>query len=139
MSKSDTEGVDKEVGSQVQLVVYRIPKKNHDVMVQTCKLSNDMFRKYGVRHYEIFQLDNTKPYEETGLTNIYQTIAAAQDEEVWVEFVYYRDRKHMEEVIAMMEKDEDMGRLYKQSLDLITPGTSFILGEFNRLNLKALY
>lgn len=47
MSKSDTEGVDKEVGSQVQLVVYRIPKKNHDVMVHTCKYSNDMFRKYG--------------------------------------------------------------------------------------------
>ena len=86
-------------------------------------------------HYEIFQLDNTKPYEERGLTNIYQPIAAAQEEEVWVEFVYYRDRKHMEEVIAKMEKDEDMGRLYKQSLDLITPGTSFILGEFNRLNL----
>jgi hypothetical protein len=46
MSKSDTEGVDKEVGSQVQLVVYRIPKKNHDVMEQSCKYSNDMFRKY---------------------------------------------------------------------------------------------
>jgi uncharacterized protein YbaA (DUF1428 family) len=99
------------------------------------KYSNDMFRKYGVLHYEIFQLDNTKPYEERGLTNIYQTIAAAQEEEVWVEFVYYRDRKHMEEVITKMEKDEDMGRLYKQSLDLITPGTSFILGEFNRLNV----
>ena len=88
MSKSDTEGVDKEVGSQVQLVIYRLPKKNHDVMVQICKQSNDMFRKYGVLHYEIFQLDNTKSYEETGLTNIYQTIAAAQNEEVWVEFVY---------------------------------------------------
>ena len=69
------------------------------------------------------------------MTNIYQTIAAAQDEEAWVEFVYYRDRKHMEEVIAKMEKDENMGRLYKQSLDLITPGTSFILGEFNRMKI----
>jgi hypothetical protein len=39
----------------------------------------------------------------------------------------------MEEVIAKMEKD-DMGRLYKQSLDLITLGTSFIPGEFNHLN-----
>jgi uncharacterized protein YbaA (DUF1428 family) len=135
MSKSETEGMDEEIGSQVQLVVYRLPKKNHDAMVQTCRQSNDMFRKHGVLHYEIFQLDNTKSFEEMGMTNIYQTIAAAQDEEVWVEFVYYRDRKHMEEVIAKMEKDEDMGRLYKQSLDLITPGTSFILGEFNRMKI----
>jgi uncharacterized protein YbaA (DUF1428 family) len=135
MSKSDTEGVDKEVGSQVQLVIYRLPKKNHDAMVQICKQSNDMFRRYGVLHYEIFQLDNTKSFGEMGMTNIYHTISAAQDEEVWVEFVYYRDRKHMEEVIAKMEKDEDMGRLYKQFLDLITPVTSFIPGEFNRLNV----
>jgi hypothetical protein len=41
----------------------------------------------------------------------------------------------MEEVIAKMEKDENMGRLYKQSLDLISPGTSFILGEFNRMKI----
>jgi uncharacterized protein YbaA (DUF1428 family) len=135
MSESDTEGMDKEVGSQVQLVVYRLPKKNHDAMVQICKQSNDMFRKYGVLHHEIFQLDNTKSFGEMGMINIFQTISAAQDEEVWVEFVYYRDRKHMEEVIAKMEKDEDMGRLYKQSLDLITPGTSFILGEFNRMKI----
>ena len=135
MSKSDTEGMDKEVGSQVQLVVYRIPKMNHDAMVQICKQSNDMFKKYGVLHYEIFQLDNTKSFGEMGMTNIYHTLSAAQDEEVWVEFVYYKDRKHMEEVIAKMEKDEEMGRLYKQSLDLITPGTSFILGEFNRMKI----
>jgi hypothetical protein len=70
MSKSETEGMDKEDGSQVQLVVYRVPKKNHDVMVQICKQSNDMFRKYGVLHYEIFQLDNTKSFGEMGMTNI---------------------------------------------------------------------
>ena len=135
MSKSDTEGVNTEVRSQVQLVVYRVPKKNHDAMIQICKQANDMFRKYGVLHYEIFQLDNTKSYEEMGLTNIYHTISAAQDEEVWGELVYYRDRKHMDEVIAKMEKDENMGRLYKQSLDLITPGTSFIIGDFNRIKI----
>ena len=70
MSKSETEGMDKEDGSQVQLVVYRIPKMNHDAMVQICKQSNDMFRKYGVLHYEIFQLDNTKSFGEMGMTNI---------------------------------------------------------------------
>jgi uncharacterized protein YbaA (DUF1428 family) len=135
MSKSDMEGVNAKVRSQVQLVVYRVPKKNHDAMVQICRQANDMFRKYGVLDYEIFQLDNTKSYEEMGLTNIYHTISAAQDEEVWGELVYYRDRKHMDEVIANMEKDENMGRLYKQSLDLITPGTSFILGDFNRIKI----
>ena len=129
------EGVNAEVRSQVQVVVYRVPKKNHDAMVQICKQANDMFRKYGVLDYEIFQLDNTKSYEEMGLTNIYHTISAAQDEEVWGELVYYRDRKHMDEVITNMEKDENMGRLYKQSLDLITPGTSFIIGDFNRIKI----
>lgn len=136
MSKSDTEGVDKEVGSQVQLVVYRIPKKNHDVMVQTCK--SILMICLGSTVYCTMRFSNLtipSPTRKGAWPTFTKTIAAAREEEFWVEFVYYRDRKHMEEVIAKMEKDEDMGRLYKQSLDLITPGTSFILGESNRLNV----
>jgi uncharacterized protein YbaA (DUF1428 family) len=70
-----------------------------------------------------------------GITNIANTISANQDEEVWVELQYFRDRKHMDEVITKMEKDENMGRICKESSDLLTPGTRFIMGEFNRIDV----
>jgi uncharacterized protein YbaA (DUF1428 family) len=120
------------------LIVYRVPKKNHDAMVQISKqFYNEVFKKYGGFRIEVFQLNNTKTYEDMGLTNIVNTVSAnnQEDEEVWVELQYYRDRKHQDEVIAKMGKDESCERLYKQPLDLLTPGTSFILGEFGRLSV----
>ena len=64
--------------------VYRVPKKNHDAMVQVCKQFNEMFKKYGGLRIEVFQLANTNVPME-GITNIANTISANQDEEVWVE------------------------------------------------------
>ena len=68
-----------------------------------------------------------------GIVNIAKTIAADEDDEVWSELIFYRDRKHKEEIGTKMRNDESMGLLYQQSLDLVSPGTGFILGEFTRL------
>ena len=65
-----------------------------------------------------------------GIVNIAKTIAADEDDEVWSELIFYRDRKHKEEIGTKMRNDESMGLLYQQSLDLVSPGTGFILGEF---------
>ena len=67
-------------------------------------------------------------------TNIAKTMSANQDEEIWVEQVYYRDSKQRDEYMAMCGKDENMERLYKQFMDLITPGST-IMGEFTRLEV----
>ena len=133
MNKSDATEVEKEFRSQIQLIVGRVQKKNHDAALQIYKQSSDLFRKYGLLRSELFQLNSTETYDDMGLTNIANTLSTRQDEEVWVELQYYRDRKHLDEVRAKCGNDENMGRLYKQSLDLLTPGTKFIIGEFNHL------
>jgi uncharacterized protein YbaA (DUF1428 family) len=90
-------------------------------------------RKYGATHL-VFQLNSTDMPME-GITNISKTLSAKQDEEVWLELIFYRDRKHRDEVDAKMQNDELMGRLFQQSLDLLAPGSSFIMGEFSRLKI----
>jgi uncharacterized protein YbaA (DUF1428 family) len=52
--------------------------------------------QHGVPRYDVFQLNNTDVPME-GFTNIANTVSANQDEEVWVESLYYRDRQHMNE------------------------------------------
>jgi hypothetical protein len=37
----------KEIGSIVQQFIYRLPKKNHDAMMQLEKQFIDIFRKHG--------------------------------------------------------------------------------------------
>ena len=42
MSKPNVTEMEQEIGSQVQLFVWRIPKKNHDAMVKFQKQFNDI-------------------------------------------------------------------------------------------------
>ena len=119
------------IGSEVDHFIYRVPKKYPDAMVQITKQFADMITTYGATHL-VFQLNSTKTPMH-GIVNIAKTIAATDDEEVWIELIIYSDRKHKDEIGTKMRNDESMGSLYQQSLDLVTPGTGFILGEFTRL------
>src|SRR5919106_5553759 len=102
-------------------------------MVQLNKQFGDIIRNYGVAHL-VFQLSSTEAPME-GITNIAKTISATQDEEVWLELLFYRDRKHKDEVGAKMRNDERMGTLWQRSMALVSPETSFIMGEFSRLKI----
>jgi uncharacterized protein YbaA (DUF1428 family) len=129
VSKSDSKGE-----NLVTHFVYRIPKKNHDAMLQLCKESNKLFMHHDVARYDAFQLSNTEVPME-GFTNIADMVSASQEEEIWLESLYYRDRQHMNEVMVKMQKDERMEPIMKQSFSLISSGTNFIMGEFDRLSV----
>ena len=123
----------KEIGNQIEMIHFRVPKKNHDAMILFCKQFNDIFKKYGILHWEIFQLSRTDNME--GFTNISQTVSAnPNEEEIWVELLSYRDKKHKDEVMKKMKDDENCEQGYRQFLDLITPGSKVIYGDFSRLN-----
>jgi hypothetical protein len=85
---------------------------------------------------EYFQLSSTENMIEDW-TNITKTVSANQDqEEIWMEQIFYRDSKHRDEYMAKCGNDEEnMKQLYKQFMDLITPGSSPIMGEFSRLKV----
>ena len=118
----------------VSYIVYRVPKKNHDAMLQICKEAYDMFKQHGILHYDAFKLSNTNVPME-GFANIASIISANQDEEVWIESIYYRDRQHMNEVLTKIDKDVRAGQMMKQSMDLLPQGAKFIVGDFERLSV----
>jgi uncharacterized protein YbaA (DUF1428 family) len=136
MSKSNVTEMEQEkeiASSIVQQFICRVPKKNHDAMLQIAKQANDIARKYGALHVDYFQLSSTE--NMTDWTNIAKTVSANQDEEgVWMEQVFYRDSKHRDEYMAMCGNDKNMNQLYKQFMDLIIPGSA-IIGEFSRLKV----
>jgi uncharacterized protein YbaA (DUF1428 family) len=136
MSKSGITEMEKEVGDQVQLFIWRIPKKHHDTMLNLQKQFNDINIKHGALRVEVFQLTNTDTYD--GCTNIFNTVLAKQDEEIWVELQSHRDLKQMDEATSGVMKDESMreeGPLVKQFMDLLSPGSGMIMGKFTRLRI----
>jgi uncharacterized protein YbaA (DUF1428 family) len=134
MSESNiTEIVQQNIG-EVDQFIHRVPKKNHDAMLKLDKQFSDIITKeFGVAHL-VFQLSSTEAPME-GMSNIAKIVSATQDEEVWLELLFYRDRKHKDEVGVKMQNDERMGPLWQQSVALISPGTDFIMGEFSRLKM----
>src|SRR5918911_4466750 len=118
MSKFATTEIDDGIGSEADHFVYRVPKKNHNAMMQLNRQFGDIIRNYGVAHL-VFQLSNTEvPMDD--ITNIAKTISATQDEEVWMEIIFYRDRKHKDEVASKMRNDERIGSLWQRSIELLS-------------------
>lgn len=106
MSKSNTTEIGWAIGSEADHFVYRVPKKNHDAMMQLNRQFGEIIREYKVAHL-VFHLNNTEAPME-GITNIAKTASATQDEEVWMDLIFYRDPKHKDEVSAKMRNDERM-------------------------------
>ncbi|HEX5187215.1 MAG TPA: DUF1428 family protein [Nitrososphaeraceae archaeon] len=125
----------REIGNQIEIIHFRVPKKNHDAMILFCNQFNDIFKKYGILQWEIFQLSSKTDNMIEGFTNISQTVSAnPNEEEVWMELLSYKDKNHKEEVMEKMKNDKNCEQGYRQFLDLIAPGSKVIYGDFSRLN-----
>jgi uncharacterized protein YbaA (DUF1428 family) len=133
MNDSNPTEIEQGIGNEVDHFVVRAPKRNHDAIVQLGKEFADILKKYGGPNPIYFELNNTEAPME-GITNIAKTVLAKQDEDVWLQLTFYRDRIQRDEVRAKMGNDESMGQINKQFMDLITPG-SMIMGEFIRLKI----
>jgi uncharacterized protein YbaA (DUF1428 family) len=133
MSDSNTTEIEQGIGSELDHFVVRAPKENRDAMIQLGKQFSDIVRKYGGPNPLYFQLNNTETPME-GITNIAKTVSANQNEDVWLQLTFYRDRKQRDEVRAKMGKDERMDPINRQFMELITPG-SMIMGEFVHLKI----
>lgn len=50
MSESNRTDIEQKIGSEVAQFVYKVPKKNHDAMMQLNKQFVSTMRKYGATH-----------------------------------------------------------------------------------------
>ena len=134
MSNLDNSTNQKGSQAQVAIFLYRSPKKNHDALVKINKHSHDFFMKHGVSKFEVFNLNSRENMMD--FVNISKIISANDDEDVNVEILSYRDAKHVEEVMKAMEGDNRANELYKEAMELITPG-SIVFGDFSKLEKTA--
>jgi hypothetical protein len=146
MEKTEPSTESDAAGSYLQLLLYRVPKKNHDAIVQNLKQSVPWFDKHEVR-IEYFQLGNTETQSAVdsarqsgiqsmdSIESIAKTISAGEDdeEEVWIEQQYFRDYEHCEDINAKMMQDKSFEPLLKEFFGLLTQRTSLIIGGFMRL------
>ena len=134
-----------ETGNYLQHYLYRVPKKNHDALVQNLKQFVPWFKKHGARveYYQLgrsetkAQIDSAKQSGMDVMDSIDKILATATEdeekEEVWIEQQYFRDYKHCEEVYSKMMQDKSIESLGNEFFGLITQEKKMITGGFNRL------
>jgi uncharacterized protein YbaA (DUF1428 family) len=134
-----------ETGNYLQHFIYRVPKKNHDAIVQNLKQFVPWFKKHGARveYYQLgrsetqYAIDSAKQSGMDVMDSIDKVLfTAAEDdneEEVWIEQQYFRDYKHCQDVYAKMMQDKSIEPLGNEFFRLITQGKKMITGGFNRL------
>jgi uncharacterized protein YbaA (DUF1428 family) len=129
-----------ETGGYLAAFLYRAPKENHDPITQNLKKFIPWFENNGVK-IEYYQLASRETQEEVdsakaaGMESI-ESIAktlAAEDEDIWMELQYFRDRNHCKEVYAKMMKDKSIEPLGIEFFGLITKGKNLITGGYSRL------
>jgi uncharacterized protein YbaA (DUF1428 family) len=136
-----------ETGNYLQQFLYRVPKKNHDAIVQNLKQFVPWFKKHGAR-VEYYQLgrsetkaaiDSAKQSGMDVMESIDKALSSAaedeKDEDVWIEQQYFRDYKHCEDVYAKMMQDKSIEPLGNEFFRLITQEKKLITGGFSRLRV----
>ena len=80
-----------EEWSYLQITFCRVPKKNHDAVIQNAKQNDQLWMKHGTLRTESFQLGYS---EIPGCDSIAKTLSAAEDEEIWVLLQFFKDQDH---------------------------------------------
>jgi uncharacterized protein YbaA (DUF1428 family) len=127
----NNESATKDAG-HLETFFYRVPKKNHDAIVKNLKQFVPWFEKNGAA-IEYYQFAGSQLLEGMPMLSIDKTLSAADDEDIWVELQYYRDRKHRDDTFAKMMQDKSLEPLGNEFFGLITKGSSLVTGGFSRL------
>lgn len=115
----------------MEFVFYRVPKKNHESLLQVTNRLIEFIKKEEVV-YDCFNLIGAENIP--GFINITKVITINPDEEeMWINKVTYKDREHRTLVVEKISKDKECQDIYEEFIGLLTPGTDFISGEFRNL------
>lgn len=137
---NDTNSSKVDMGGYLATYFYRVPKKNYNAISQNLQKFIPWFESNGVtlEYYHLAGndtqeiIDSAKTSGMDLMTNISKTLAA-EDEDIWMELQYFRDKNHSKEVYAKMMSDKSLEPIGKEFMSLITQSGNLITGIFNRL------
>jgi uncharacterized protein YbaA (DUF1428 family) len=116
--------------NHIEVFFYRVPKSNRDAVEKNLKKFVPWFNQNGVG-IEYYRYEGSETME--GMESIAKTLAAAEDEDVWMELQHFRDYDHCKDIYAKMMQDKSLEPLGNEFFGLITQGKSLVTGGFGRL------
>jgi uncharacterized protein YbaA (DUF1428 family) len=118
-------------GMYAHIFVYRIPKRNHDSLLNVQVRLARIYKKHGTLRSRIYQLGESYVFQ--GFEGFDMALSATPEEEVWVEVDSYPNAAEFKRIVAEIGEDEEAEPLWGE-LARITAGRPIIMGEFAKLS-----
>ena len=121
----------------VQLYIYPVARKHSAAFLRIQKEAAQLYKDYGAIDDEMFEAANLDP--KYGCVSFPTVISFNQDETLFFSVTRFHSRGDQEEVMAKVNVDPRIGKLYSQVTDLVESRSSpepFIT-EKERLNQKS--
>ena len=133
--KADTAGKGNEGASDgyVQMLLYRVPRANHDAFATTEGKLFAIFRRHGILGSDLYVCRDARIFK--GFRDLPAALEAAPEEEVWIEIDRYRDQTDSLRVIEGIGKDPEAGPLFGRVLQLAAPEVLCPQGNAERVHL----
>jgi len=124
-----------EIGSagHLEIFLYRVPTKNRDAIEKNLKKFVPWFKDNGVK-LEYYRYTNSQSMEGM-MESIAKSLSKTEDEDLWIELQYFRDRKQCDDTYAKMMQDPNLKSLGEEFISLVTQGKGMVTGGFDRLKV----
>jgi len=124
-------GLREEEGTYSHIFAYRIPKKNHEPLINLQRKLAKIYKRHGMFGSRTYQLGKTNVYE--GFSGFEKELGATSQEEVWIEVDSYKDASEFARVVTEIGADAEAGPLWGE-LAQLTSDHPIIMGEFTLLS-----
>ena len=112
------------------IYIYRVPQKNVDEFLRIQKAAGEIYRDYGSLEEETLALTNLEA--KYGCAPFLYAVEVEKDEDIFVSLSRFRDKAHHDHVMAQIDSDTQIDRLYQEITGLIDI-RRVLRGEFERV------
>lgn len=101
----------------IALYIYRVPKRHVDAVVRIAREAGRIYREYGALDTVI-----AAPADLTskdGCTGLAEALKPSDDEVILVEYNTFHDAEHHRRVMAGVDADPRISRLFRQMRDIM--------------------
>lgn len=108
--------------------LHRVPAPRADEFLLCVERAIEVFRRHGAIGGTVYAMAD--PTAKYGCSAVPTAVDVAEDEVLFAEVDYFRDRRHYDEVMPAIDADPELEDLYQELISLIDIART-VRGEFS--------
>ena len=118
-------------GQYVHVFAYCVPRKDHKQMLKVMTNLSSIYASHGCQKTDLYVWGETSIFQ--GFAGLHQKLGATPNDELWLEVDSYSSERDLRKVVESVGKDRKARPLWGELTEMVGPGRSIAMGEFERM------